>query len=164
MTELRRFGADRGSRLPGMLALTVAGALTAGVVACGGAPEVEPETAVDTLALLDRELDLAMSGDTAPAELRDSPRGSRESGERPGRRPERRSPPPPAPPSSSPETPPAKDPATAERASAEPEASATGESSADVGEPADEVEAAGQSLGQQLAARPANAVHHELRV
>ena len=131
MTELRRFGADRGSRLPGMLALTVAGALTAGAVACGGAPEVEPETAVDTLALLDRELDLAMSGDTAPAELRDSPRGSRESGERPGRRPERRSRPPPAPPSSSPETPPAEDPPTTERASA------TGESSADEVEAAD---------------------------
>lgn len=144
MTELRRFGADRGSRLPGMLALTVAGALTAGAVACGGAPEIEPETAVDTLALLDRELDLAMSGDTAPAELRDSPRDSRESGERPDRRPaERRSPPPPAPPSSSPETPPAKDPATAERASAEPEESATGESSADVGEPADVLDSSG---------------------
>jgi hypothetical protein len=119
MTELRRFGADRGSRLPGMLALAVAGALTAGAVACGRAPEVEPETAVDTLALLDRELDLAMSGETAAAELRDSPRGSRESGERPDRRPvERRSPPPPAPPSPSPETPPAEDPATAEQASA----------------------------------------------
>lgn len=119
MTELRRFGADRGSRLPGMLALAVAGALTAGAVACGRAPEVEPETAVDTLALLDRELDLAMSGETAAAELRDSPRGSRESGERPDRRPaERRSPPPPAPPSPSPETPPAENPAAAERASA----------------------------------------------
>ncbi len=148
MTERRRFGTDRGSRLPGMLALMVAGALTAGGVACGGAPEVEPETAVDTLALLDRELDLAMSGDTAPAELRDSFRGTRDSGERPDRRPvERRSPPPP-PPSSSPETPPAEDPAGAERASAEPEreAVATGESSADAGESADEGDPSGPGL------------------
>jgi hypothetical protein len=152
MTELRRFGADRGSRWPGLLALAVAGALAAGPVACGGAPEVEPETAVDTLALLDRELDLAMSGDTAPAELRDSPSGTREPGERPVRRTaERRSPPPPAEPSSSPETRPAEDPATADRASAEPdgEATATGESSANEGEPA----AGGDSSGPGLALR-----------
>lgn len=152
MTELRTLGPYRGSRLPGPLALAVACALAAGSVACGGAPEVEPETAVDTLALLDRELDLAMSGDTAPAELRDSPGGIREPGERPDRRPaERRSPPPPPPRSPSPETPPAEDPATADRASAQPEreATATGEPSADEGEPAD----GGDSSGPGLALR-----------
>ncbi len=135
MTELRRFAADRGSRMPELLALAVAGALAAGPVACGGAPDVEPENAVDTLALLDRELDLAMSGDTPAAELRDSPRGTREPGERPERRPaERRSPPP--------------DDRTADRASAEPEpgATSTGESSADEGEPADRGDSSGPGL------------------
>ena len=156
MTQLRRLGADRGCRLPGMLALAVSGALTAGAVACGGAPDIEPETAVDTLALLDRELDLAMSGDTVSAELRDNPRGTRESGERPDRRlAERRSPPPPAPPSSSPETPPAEDPASAERASAEPEASATGESSADDGEPAYRRDSSGPGLALRSVAAAA---------
>ncbi len=148
MTELRRFAADRGSRMPELLALAVAGALAAGPVACGGAPDVEPENAVDTLALLDRELDLAMSGDTPAAELRDSARGTREPGERPERRPaERRSPPPTAPPSSSPETPPPED-RTADRASAEPEpgATSTGESSTDEGEPADRGDSSGPGL------------------
>jgi hypothetical protein len=149
MTEPRRLRADRGSCLPRVLALMVVGALAAGAVACGGAPEAEPETAVDTLALLDRELDLAMSGDTAPAELRDRPSGARQPEERPDPRPvEGLSPPPPPPPATSPETPPAEDPSTAERASAEPEgeAVATGESSAAEGEPADEGDSSGPGL------------------
>ena len=149
MTELRMFGPYRGSRLPEPLALAVACALAAGSVACGGDPDVEPEAAMDTLALLDRELDLAMSGDTTPAELRDSPRGTREPGERPNRRPaERRSPPPPPPPSSTPETPPAENPATADRTPAEPEreATATGESSADAGGPAEQGATSGPGL------------------
>ncbi len=144
MTELRMFGPYRGSRLPAPLALAVACALAAGSVACGADPDVEPEAAMDTLALLDRELDLAMSGDTAPAELRDSPRGTREPGERPDTRPaERRSPPPPPPPSSTPETPPAED-----RTSAEPEreTTATGESSAEAGGPADNGDTSGPGL------------------
>ncbi len=151
ITELRRSGADRGSRLPGMLALTLAGLLTVGAVACGGDPEIEPEAAVDTLALLDRELDLAMSGDTSPAELRDRPRGALQPAERPDSRPvDRRSPPAPAPPATSPKTPPAEDPSPAERASAEPEREeAAGESSRDGGEPADR----GNSSGPGLALR-----------
>jgi hypothetical protein len=131
-----------------MLALVLAGLLTVGAVACGGAPEIEPEAAVDTLALLDRELDLAMTGDTALAELRDRPRGTRQPEERPDPRPvERRSPPPPAPPATSPKTPPAEDPSSAEPASAEPEREeAAGESSGDAGEPADRGDSSGPGL------------------
>lgn len=87
----------------GVPTLTLAAVLAVGTIACGGGPDVEPEAAVDTLDLLDRELDLAMSGDSAPAELRDVPQGEHDPADRSGRSPEPRPSPKPAVPASPPE-------------------------------------------------------------
>lgn len=141
MVSGRRIDADRGSR--GLLALAVAGAVAAGTVACGRGPEVEPEAAVDTLALLDRELDLAMSGDSAPAELRDSPRGTREARDAAERRSaDRPSPPPPAP-SPSRQTTAADDRRASTGASGESGRAPGADSRADEAEAGDEGESSG---------------------
>ncbi len=88
-------------------------------VACGGSGDREGDVAEDTLGLLDRELDLAMSGENDEAQLRDEPQGRRVEERDPGRTPAAR-PTPPPPPAARP-TPPPERMASTELPSAEAE-------------------------------------------
>ena len=75
----RREPAGGVSRAPVMEAVAFGAVLAFGSVACGGSSEREAEAVLDTLGLLDRELDLVMSGESATAELRDEARAAERS-------------------------------------------------------------------------------------
>ncbi len=75
----RREPAGGVSGAPVMKAVTFGVVLAFGSVACGRSSEREAEAALDTLGLLDRELDLVMSGESAAAELRDEVRAAERS-------------------------------------------------------------------------------------
>ena len=87
-------GTGRGGRwrLPVIAAQLALCLSTAG---CGGQPDADDEAVLDTLALLDRELDLAMSGDSVLAELVDEAPGEGARAEQPARRSTAAQPPPP---------------------------------------------------------------------
>ena len=87
--------------------LAIALGLAPFAAACGGSGDREGDMAEDTLGLLDRELDLAMSGENDEAELRDEPQGRRVEERDPGRTPAAHpAPPPPPPPAARPTPPP----------------------------------------------------------
>jgi len=88
------------ARLSRGATLAIALGLAPFAVACGGPGDREGDVAEDTLGLLDRELDLAMSGENDEAQLRDEPQGRRVEERDPGRTPAARptAPPPPPPP------------------------------------------------------------------
>jgi hypothetical protein len=145
MIGLSRFEGGRGSLGAGMLMLGVSCAAAAGAIGCGGAPDADPAASVDTLSLIDQELDLAMSGDTSPAELQDRPRGAREPTERDDSPPAERKPQPRAP-VSSPERPPPDDRKGADPSPDEPGRDATGESRRDEGRLAEEGDSSGPGV------------------
>jgi len=112
-------GAARTSR---SAALAISLGLALFAVACGGAGDREGDVAEDTLGLLDRELDLAMSGENDGAQLRDEPQERRVEEHDPGRTPaEPPTPPPTPPPAARPTPPPPEQVAAAETPSAEAE-------------------------------------------
>ncbi len=88
----------RKRRHPGLSTSTALLAVSLYAAGCGDAPDANEEAVVDTLALLDRELDLAMSADSVLAELMDDARGEGNRDERPAPRPRPAPPPPPPPP------------------------------------------------------------------
>jgi hypothetical protein len=99
------FGAG-AARLSRGATLAIALGLAPFAAACGGSGDREGDVAEDTLGLLDRELDLAMSGEHDEAQLRDEPQGRRVEQRDPGRTPAARPTPPPPPPAAQPTPPP----------------------------------------------------------
>ncbi len=99
------------ARLSRSATLAIALGLALFAVACGGSGDREGDVAEDTVGLLDRELDLAMSGEHDEAQLRDEPQGRRVEEREPGRTPAARPtpPPPPPPPAARPMPPPPPD-------------------------------------------------------
>ncbi|MCZ6478401.1 MAG: hypothetical protein O6851_08810 [Gemmatimonadetes bacterium] len=85
------------ARLARSATLAIALGLAPFAAACGGSGDREGDVAEDTLGLLDRELDLAMSGEHDQAQLRDEPQGRRVEERDPGRTPAARPTPPPPP-------------------------------------------------------------------
>lgn len=85
------------ARLARSATLAIALGLAPFAAACGGSGDREGDMAEDTLGLLDRELDLAMSGEHDEAQLRDEPQGRRVEERDPGRTPAARPTPPPPP-------------------------------------------------------------------
>ncbi len=85
------------ARLARSATLAIALGLAPCAAACGGSGVREGDVAEDTLGLLDRELDLAMSGEHDQAQLRDEPQGRRVEERDPGRTPAARPTPPPPP-------------------------------------------------------------------
>lgn len=85
------------ARLARSATLAIALGLAPFAAACGGSGDREGDVAEDTLGLLDRELDLAMSGEHDEAQLRDEPQGRRVEERDPGRTPAARPTPPPPP-------------------------------------------------------------------
>ena len=95
------------ARLARSATLAIALGLAPFAAACGESGDREGDVAEDTLGLLDRELDLAMSGEHDEAQLRDEPQGRRVEERDPGRTPAARpTPPPPPPPPAARPTPP----------------------------------------------------------
>ena len=95
------------ARLARSATLAIVLGLAPFAAACGGSGDREGDVAEDTLGLLDRELDLAMSGEHDQAQLRDEPQGRRVEERDPGRTPAARpTPPPPPPPPAARPTPP----------------------------------------------------------
>jgi hypothetical protein len=94
------------ARLSRGATLAIALGLAPFAAACGGSGDREGDVAEDTLGLLDRELDLAMSGEHDEAQLRDEPQGRRVEQRDPGRTPAARPTPPPPPPAAQPTPPP----------------------------------------------------------
>lgn len=85
------------ARLARSATLAIVLGLAPFAAACGGSGDREGDVAEDTLGLLDRELDLAMSGEHDQAQLRDEPQGRRVEERDPGRTPAARPTPPPPP-------------------------------------------------------------------
>ncbi len=85
------------ARLSRSATLVISLGLVPFAVACGGSGDADGDVAEDTLGLLDRELDLAMSGENDEAQLRDEPQGRRVEARDPGRTPAARPTPPPPP-------------------------------------------------------------------
>ena len=110
-------------RLSRSATLAIALGLVPYAVACVGSGDREGDVAEDTLGLLDRELDLAMSGENDEARLRDEPQGRRVEERDPGRTPAERptTPPPPAARTTPPPPPPPEQVAGTEPPSAEAE-------------------------------------------
>ena len=94
------------ARLSRGATLAIALGLAPFAAACGGSGDREGDVAEDTLGLLDRELDLAMSGEHDEAQLRDEPQGRRVEQRDPGRTLAARPTPPPPPPAAQPTPPP----------------------------------------------------------
>lgn len=84
------------ARLARSATLAIALGLAPFAAACGGSGDREGDVADDTLGLLDRELDLAMSGEHDEAQLRDEPQERRVEERDPGRTPAARPTPPPS--------------------------------------------------------------------
>ncbi len=98
---MTRSQVDAGwSRRPGLPTVSALLALSLLAAGCGDAPDPGEEAVIDTLALLDRELDLAMSADSVVTELSDasSAEGARAETRAPRPRSAQPPPPPPAPP------------------------------------------------------------------
>ncbi|MEE9470343.1 MAG: hypothetical protein V3W32_01390 [Gemmatimonadota bacterium] len=98
------------ARLSRGATLAIALGLAPFAIACGGPGDREGDVAEDTLGLLDRELDLAMSGENDEAQLRDEPQGRRVEERDRGRTPAARPTPPPPPPAARPTPPPPPEP------------------------------------------------------